>query len=90
MSRELWDMCARDAARAEVLRNVAAGTGVAIADIVGPSRKARVVDARGLVIWALRERGWSTPLIARAVNRSHVTVLHALGRLGRQRKERAA
>jgi len=61
-----------------VLDEVAAAAGVSVADILGPSRRARVVAARQAVMAVLHRRGWSSPRIGRALRRDHSTVLHGI------------
>lgn len=48
-------------------------------DIFGKNRMAVTVHYRWLVMWCLRQRGYSMPAIAAAVGLSnHTSVLHAL------------
>lgn len=51
-------------------------------DVMARTRMAEVVHARRLVIWLLRERGYSLSNIAVAVGlTNHATVIHALKRV---------
>lgn len=50
--------------------------GVTLVDVLAPNRRAHVVQARRAWAKALRERGWSYPTIARAMQRDHTTVIH--------------
>lgn len=62
----------------EVMRMVAAETGVSEIDIAGPSRTDRVVIARQLfMVLARKFTGCSTVDIGRFVSRDHTCVLHA-------------
>lgn len=62
----------------ETLDKVAAIYKVDPEDILGPSRKRHVTDARWVFIKATRARGrLSYPRIGEIVNRDHTTVMHA-------------
>lgn len=49
-------------------------------DILGKSREYEVVDARWMVIYLMKERGYTSKQIAPLVNHSIRTVNHALNR----------
>lgn len=66
-----------------LIRETAARFQLSTQDILSPRRDHRARQARWQIMWALRERGWSTPRIGAAVNRHHTTVLYALGRLNK-------
>ena len=59
------------------------------ADIVGPSRKARLVDARSVIAYILTERGWTYPEVGELLNRDASTVHHLCQRIKRDRELRS-
>lgn len=62
-----------------VIADVAAEYGLSVKDLFGPSRKLHVSVARTAVYKALRDRcGLRVGQIARAMNKHHTTVCHAL------------
>lgn len=62
----------------ETLHRVARAYKVTPDDILGPSRKRHITDARWVFIKALRAKGrLSFPRIGQIVNRDHTTVMHA-------------
>lgn len=62
---------------ATIIAKVARIMKVTPDDIAGPSRKARIVSARKVVTYILRQRGWSFPKIATRLNRSdHTSAVH--------------
>lgn len=66
---------------AEILRAVATESDVSVADIIGRSRDAKVVDARHIAAWLLCEQGMSLPAVGRTLHRDHTTVLHSRRRV---------
>ena len=60
---------------------IAARLNVPVEEMLGRSRDADLVAARRVLYAELRERDWSYPMIARAVDRDHTTILHALAGL---------
>ncbi len=61
---------------AEVVRVVAREYGVSTEQILGRSRVGTIVEARHVVMWALREvLGYSYPKIGRSLSRDHSTAL---------------
>lgn len=62
----------------ETLHRVAKTYKVTPEDILGPSRKRHVTDARWVFMKALRAKGrLSFPRIGEIANRDHTTVMHA-------------
>jgi chromosomal replication initiator protein len=63
-----------------VARACGQALGVSIAEILGPSRRAEIVEARHMAMALAREYlGWSQPKIARAFKRAdHTVAQHAL------------
>jgi len=66
-----------------VIQNASEAWSIPVSDILGPTRRQRACWARWSAMGALRDMGWSTPAIGRALNRDHTTVLYGLGRLSR-------
>lgn len=64
-----------------IVANAADLYGVAVADILSPSRDRRVTNARQAACWLLRGHGMSLPAIGRALDRDHTTVLYAVRRI---------
>lgn len=63
----------------DIIHRAAQSVGEKADDIKGPCRQPHIVRARWAVMLALREAGWSTPRIGRALNnRDHTTVRHGL------------
>lgn len=67
----------------EDIREVASTFGIHPVQIIGRGKTQRVYMARCAVIARLRERGWSSVRIGKALCRHHTTILYALGRLSR-------
>ena len=66
---------------AAVIATAADEVCASVGEITGGSRYARLVRARWAVMLALREAGWSSARIGRALGgRHHTTVLHGLKR----------
>jgi hypothetical protein len=63
------------------LRAAAAEFRVSVKAIRGPRKSGRVLTARWAAIKQMRAEGLSLLMIAKAVNRDHSTVIHALERL---------
>lgn len=63
-----------------LLKRVCAMLDVNQADVLGPRRYKRLVDARAIIAAALRERGWALTDIGRAMNRDHTTIISLLKR----------
>jgi chromosomal replication initiation ATPase DnaA len=82
VARLCW-MTIQEAAR-ERIALVAAVHGVEIPVMLGNSRQRKVVAARWGAIRFVHELGLSTPQIGKLFNRDHTSILHALGRRGRQ------
>jgi hypothetical protein len=61
-----------------VLLEVSLEHWIAVKDIVGPSRKAPIAEARREVCRRLRDLGFSFPQIGEVVNRDHASVMWAL------------
>lgn len=60
-----------------LIQTVADALDVTYGEIIGLSRKARFVHARAVIVMVLRERGWSYPQCAKAINRSdHSTTIN--------------
>ena len=65
----------------QLLADVAAAHSLSQEDILGPSRKLRIVRARQEVMWRLRQApfGWSYHRIGRFMrSRDHTTALHGV------------
>ncbi len=70
------------ASLATIIVAVADHYQVAAAELVGPGREALVVLPRQVAMWlCMRRAGASLPVVGRAFNRHHTTVLHALHRV---------
>jgi chromosomal replication initiator protein len=54
--------------------------GYSVEDIIGKSRRKKLVAVRRLCILALRAKGYSTTEIGRIMNRDHSTICHALNK----------
>jgi chromosomal replication initiation ATPase DnaA len=63
-----------------IIEAAAAHFNVTVADVLGPSRLRRLVEARHVAMWLLREmRGFSLPRIAKYLHRGdHTTALHGI------------
>lgn len=72
----------------QIIRDTAREHNVGPADILSSSRYRNIVVARHEAIRrvAAAYPKFSTPKLGRIFGRSHWTILHALGRLGRQKK----
>lgn len=57
--------------------------GVTLADVVGPSHKPAIADARHHLIYELYELGLSLPAVGRLVGRHHTTVMDSRRRWAR-------
>lgn len=57
-----------------VLAQVAAIFDITIEEIKGPSRYMRYVDARAVITYILRERGWLQHEVGGLLNRDHSTI----------------
>jgi chromosomal replication initiation ATPase DnaA len=68
----------------EIITQVALRYGFRYSEIIGPSRNKAVVIARHQAMVEVRKRkpDYSVPMIARAFNRDHTTILHALNKAG--------
>lgn len=73
-----------------ILAVVAELHGVAVNDIIGPSKKQKHVDARYCAIRLIRQTHpeWSVCRIATELSRNHTTVGYALGRYYRDKATR--
>lgn len=68
-----------DSTYAQRLAVVAAEiVGVSPDDVMGSVRTFQVVDARGAVMYALKQKGWNNARIGRVMNRNHATVFQRL------------
>ena len=59
-----------------IVQEVAAQTGVTVADIMGPGRTRLVAEARQAAMYFCRQEGFSLPQIGRRFKRDHTTVHH--------------
>lgn len=67
----------------DVMEVVSQASGVPVEDIRGVSRFRRVLRARALVVWVLREYGeWSYPEIGHYFDKDHTTFVHMHRRIG--------
>ena len=63
------------------IAEIAEAHGYTVADILGPSRRKKLVAVRRLCILMLREKGYSTTEIGRVLGgRDHSTIVHALNK----------
>jgi chromosomal replication initiation ATPase DnaA len=71
----------------EIITQVALRHGFRYSEIIGPSRNKAVVLARheAMVEVARRKPNYSVPMIGKAFNRDHTTILHALNKAGFRR-----
>lgn len=68
-----------------ILNQVSAAHGVTVEDILGQSRKARIVNARQAAMARMNaETKLSLPEIGRRMGRDHTTVLHAIRKVAKQ------
>lgn len=68
---------------AAIQRRVAAEYGITFADIRGPRRSQPIARARQMAMWlAWKETQKTMTQIARAFDRHHTTVLHAIKKHG--------
>lgn len=65
-----------DAATTVLLRKVAAQFKITVADIVGLVRERAFVEARAVVVMALRQMGYSFPRIGQVLGRNHTSCLY--------------
>ena len=71
----------------EVIRAVATPLGFSVADVLSKDRSPKLADARAAAMLAVAER-WphlSSSQLGAIFARHHTTILHALGRLSRER-----
>ena len=71
----------------EVIRAVAVAHGYGVADVLGPGRGRKIAEARNAALRAVEDR-WphlSSNQLGAIFARHHTTILHALGRLKRER-----
>ncbi len=66
---------------ASLLVDMAKRNHVSVRKIRGMSREGRLIEFRRDFARLADEEGYSSPVIGRALNRDHTTVLHHLGRL---------
>ena len=71
----------------DILRIAEHETGVTVAEILSPSRKARICVARQAVMLAAIRSGYSLNHIGNILKRDHTTVLH--GARAAERREKA-
>lgn len=57
-----------------LIAQVAAIFDISVEQIKGPNRNVRLVDARSVIAYILRERGWLQHEIGGLLNRNHATV----------------
>ncbi|HET7486511.1 MAG TPA: helix-turn-helix domain-containing protein [Acidimicrobiales bacterium] len=75
----------------EAIAAVAAAFGIAPEELLGPRRTRRVVDARQVSMYVLRELGLSYPAIGAALGgRDHTTAMHAVAQVRARMAERPA
>ena len=67
------------------LRRVSLTTGITVAEILGPSRRADIVQARAMVCWLCRQDGMSYPRIGRELGRDHSSIINLVRREERRR-----
>ena len=72
-------MTPRERTHAEI-DAVAQEHGYTVEDILGPSRRKKLVAVRRLCALMLRDRGYSTTETGRIMNRCHTTISHALNK----------
>jgi len=67
----------------DIILQESARTGIPVAEIIGPSRKMRVVQARQYCMWRCRkETDFSLTQIGNCFSfRDHTTVLHAINKI---------
>lgn len=70
-----------------IVHQVAAATGIGVADLLGPSHVRHIAHARQLVMWRAHAEGHSLSSIARALNRDHTTVMYGV-RAEKERQQR--
>ena len=68
----------RSADLSDVLESVCERAGIPVKDVMGPSRRVKISDARQCFMYIAKRRGWhSYPQIATAVNRKdHTTAMY--------------
>lgn len=67
--------------RADARRLASRAAEIYRVDVFSHAQLAPYVKARYLVMYALRQRGYSTPAIADAFTMNHTSVLHAMKRV---------
>lgn len=75
--------------RSDALREACLKAGISVSDARSSSQRRDLVARRNHVMAILRARQWSLPVIGRAINRHHATVLHGLRRHEAVMKEAA-
>ena len=68
---------------------VSAKSGTSISSIYGTSRAKPAIAARHLVMYLAHKEGLSYPVIGRALNRDHTTVMHGVKAEQKRRGELA-
>lgn len=64
--------------------------GVTQAELTGPKRHAHLAQARHVLAWLLRERGFSFPAIGLCLQRDHTTIMHAVRKVDAERAKSEA
>lgn len=62
----------------EMVRLASNDTGIPMADLLGPSRKAKLCRIREAVYLTARKRGYSLPQIGRVFHRDHTSILQGI------------
>ena len=62
------------------IAEIAEAHGYTVEDILGPSRRKKLVAVRLWCVLMLRNKGHSTTEIGRLMNRCHTTICHALNK----------
>ncbi len=65
----------------ELMASVARIFDVQCIELVGPSRKARLTDARSVIAYVLMQRGWTASMVGELITRDHQTARHLAERI---------
>ena len=63
---------------AKIVLSVSKRSGIPASDIIGPSRKQPIFDARAYAMALCRSKGFSYPQIGHHFSRDHATVIYAV------------
>ena len=72
-------MTPRERTHADI-NEIAQAHGYTVEDVLGPSRRKKLVAVRRLCALMLRDRGFSTTETGRILNRCHTTIVYALNK----------